>query len=247
MGKGLLGHLLECAGQVCGGYFADSNLKKVPNLKQLGFPYAIISPVGEGIITKVQDTGGLIDLRTVKEQLLYEVHNPREYITPDVVADFTTVQLEEIKENQILVKGGSGKERPHSLKVSVGYHAGYLGEGEISYAGTGALERAQLSKEILYERLSPHFDHLRVDIIGISSIHRKQFNESEPYEVRVRAAGRHRQKMYAERIGHEVESLYLNGPAAGGGARKHVTDSIGIISTLIARNKVKSKVEFLET
>src|SRR5699024_9017200 len=116
-------------------------------------------------------TGGLIDLRTVKEQLLYEVHNPTEYITPDVIADFTTVQIEEIGENQVKVFNGSGREKTNSFKVSLGYHAGFLGEGEISYAGTNAVERAELAGEILKERLSGTIPDLRIDYIGLSSVH----------------------------------------------------------------------------
>ena len=247
LGQGtVIGHLLECAGQISGGYFADSMRKRVPNLEKIGFPYAEIYPDGKTIITKAKGTGGLIDLRTVKEQLLYEVHNPNEYITPDVIADFTSVNLSEVGVNRVSINGGSGKERPASLKVSVGYHAGYLGEGEISYAGTDALERAEISKRILVERLSKDIDHLRVDLIGLSAIHRKNISKTKPYEVRVRAAGRHNEKEVAELIGEEVESLYLNGPAAGGGVRKNVKDSIGIISTLISRKRVTSKVEFME-
>lgn len=247
LGQGtVVGHLLECGAQVSGGYFGDTMKKKVPNLANIGFPYADIKPTGDASIKKVEDSGGLINLRTVKEQLLYEVHNPHEYITPDVKADFTSVSLDEVSDNVVSVSNGKGIERPPELKVSVGYRAGYVGEGEISYAGTDALGRAELAKEILQDRLARHIEDFRVDLIGVSSAHRTAFREADPYEVRVRAAGRHENKELAELIGEEVESLYLNGPAAGSGVSKKVINSVGIISTMIARDEVQPKVEILE-
>ena len=248
LGQGTInGHLLECAGQVSGGYFADGNKKNVNDMANIGFPYAEIDSNGQAIIKKAEKTGGLIDLRTVKEQLLYEVHNPAEYITPDVIADFTTVQIEEIGENQVKVFNGSGREKTNSFKVSLGYHAGFLGEGEISYAGTNAVERAELAGEILKERLSGTIPDLRIDYIGLSSVHRTNFDDSLiPYEVRVRAAGYHHSKLQAASIGEEVESLYLNGPYGGGGARKKVTESIGVVSSLIPRDQVNTKIYYRE-
>ncbi|UOR13965.1 DUF1446 domain-containing protein [Halobacillus amylolyticus] len=247
LGQGLVtGHLLECSSQISGGYFADAHNKEVPDLVNIGFPFATIDADGRAVISKVEGTGGLIDLRTVKEQLLYEVHDPAEYKTPDVIVDFSTVQLQEVGKNQVEVLNGSGKERPQSLKVSVGYHAGYLGEGEISYAGTSALTRAEIAGEILKKRLIDDFPNLRIDFIGLSSVHRTHFNGSTPYEVRLRAAGYHDSEQMARLIGEEVEALYLNGPAAGGGARKKVTESIGVLSTLINREKVQAEVYFNE-
>lgn len=248
LGQGTVtGHLLECAAQVSGGYFADTDKKKVDNLANVGFPYAKIKANGESIITKVKGTGGLIDLRTVKEQLLYEIHNPAKYMTPDVIADFSTVRLKELGRDEVSVWNGKGKERPNSLKVSVGYHAGYLGEGEISYAGIKAVERAELAGEILKERLSKKINDLRVDYIGLSSLHRKNFSDSTiPYEIRLRVAGYHLLRNVAILIGEEVEGLYLNGPSGGGGARKKVTESIGIVSTLIPRDEIKSFVHLKE-
>ncbi len=138
----VIGHLLECGGQVAGGYFADPGKKEVPKLAESGFPFADVKEDGTAIITKVEGTGGVINLATVKEQLLYEVTNPHQYITPDVIADFTSVHLQEIKLNQIQVSGGTGIPRPETLKVSVGYEAGVIGEGEISYAGSNALGKS---------------------------------------------------------------------------------------------------------
>ncbi len=247
LGQGtLIGHLLECAGQITGGYFADPGRKEVTGLSNLGFPLAIVEPNGDAVITKLSDTGGTVNLQTVKEQLLYEIHDPKNYYTPDCIADFTSVQLKEIGKDQVLVQGGTGKRKPETLKVSVGYHAGYLGEGEISYAGSTAQARAELAENILKERLNPLHSHLRTDLIGVSSLHHGQFGIHSPYEVRLRIASLCRTQEEAKKIGHEVESLYTNGPAGGGGARKKVEEVIGIISTLIDRTSISTKTEVWE-
>lgn len=243
LGQGtVIGHLLECAGQITGGYFADPGKKEVPNLAHLGFPYAIIQPDGSAVITKPEGTGGVINLQTVKEQLLYEVHNPEEYVTPDVIANFSTVQLERIGPNMVAVRNGTGKEKPAKLKVSVGYKAGFLGEGEISYAGPNSVARAKLAGEIIRQRLEEEYPGLRIDYIGLSSVHRTFFDHSLPYEVRLRVAHLCSTKEKAERIGEEVEALYTNGPAGGGGARKRVTEIVGVVSSFISREKIKTEV-----
>lgn len=242
LGQGtIVGHLLECAGQITGGYFADPGRKDVNDLANLAFPYAIIDEDGTATITKLPNTGGVVNLQTVKEQLLYEVHDPQNYLTPDCVADFTNVQLTDLGDNCVHVKGGTGKKRPDSLKVSVGYHAGYLGEGEISYAGSTAVDRAELAKEILFSRLKKEYPDLRIDFIGVSSLHHTQFGQCHPYEVRIRAVALCETKQSASRIGHEVEALYTNGPAGGGGARKRTEEMIGIVSILINREKIAIK------
>lgn len=244
LGQGtIVGHLLECAGQITGGYFADPITKPVTNLDTLGHPFADVFADGSAIISKVSGTGGVVNLATVKEQLLYEVVNPHAYLTPDVSANFTTVQLEEIGANQVKVWGGTGKEKPSTLKVSVGYQAGFLGEGEISYAGANALARAKLAGDTLEKRLKADFPDLRTDYVGVSAIHRTDFNHHlEPYEVRLRLAANAATAQKAAIIGEEVEALYTNGPAGGGGARKYVTELVGIVSVLVDREKVNSEV-----
>lgn len=244
LGQGtIVGHLLECAGQITGGYFADPITKPVTNMDTLGHPFADVFADGTAIISKVAGTGGVVNLATVKEQLLYEVINPHAYLTPDVSANFTTVQLEEMGENQVKVWGGTGQEKPSTLKVSVGYQAGFLGEGEISYAGANALARAQLAGETLEKRLKTDFPDLRTDYVGVSAIHRTDFNRHiEPYEVRLRLAANAETAQKAAIIGEEVEALYTNGPAGGGGARKYVTELVGIVSVLVDRKKVSPEV-----
>lgn len=245
LGQGtIVGHLLECAGQITGGYFADPITKPVTNMDTLGHPFADVFADGTAIISKVAGTGGVVNLATVKEQLLYEVVNPHAYLTPDVSANFTTVQLEEMGDNQVKVWGGTGQEKPSTLKVSVGYQAGFLGEGEISYAGANALARAQLAGDTLEKRLKADFPDLRTDYVGVSAIHRTDFeHQIEPYEVRLRLAVNADSAQKAALVGEEVEALYTNGPAGGGGARKYVTELVGIVSVLVDREKVNSEVK----
>ena len=238
-----VGHLLECAGQICGGYFADPGRKDVPNMAWLGFPYADVDEGGGATIGKVAGTGGRIDLATAKEQLLYEVTDPYGYLTPDVAADFSTVQLSQRGVDRVAVSGARGNGRPAQLKVSVGYVAGYVGEGEIGYGGTNAFARARLAADIVRERLNGQFDQLRVDLIGSTSLNgRSFFSDENPYEVRLRVAARAATAERAALVGDEVEALYTNGPAGGGGTRKYVQEQVGIVSTLIDRDRVHAGV-----
>ncbi|WP_337044301.1 acyclic terpene utilization AtuA family protein [Emticicia sp. 17c] len=249
LGKGtVIGHLLECAGHITGGYFADPVKKPVDDMAHLGHPFADVFPDGSAVISKVAGTGGIINLQTAKEQLLYEVINPHEYFTPDVIADFTTVQLKEIGHNQVKVTGGTGKVKPQTYKVSVGYKAFYLGEGEIAYAGPSALERAQLAGEIIYTRLKDLYTDIRIDYLGNNAIHRTNFgHESVPYEIRLRVAAKASNEAAAALVGEELEALYTNGPAGGGGVRKMTNEVIGIVSTLIDRDKIRPIVSFFES
>ncbi len=249
MGKGtVIGHLMECAGQVTGGYFADGVKKKVEGLDKLGHPFADIFSDGSATISKIEGTGGVVNLHTAKEQLLYEVMNPHEYFTPDVIADFTSVHLKELGIDQVQVSGGSGKKKPATYKVSLGYKAFYLGEGEISYAGAAAYERAQLAGDIIQKRLQPVFDDIRIDFIGVQSMHKTTFgHETKPYEVRLRVAAKASTQEEAALVGEEVEALYTNGPAGGGGARKYVNEVIGIVSTLIDRDSISPQVNIFKS
>jgi hypothetical protein len=243
----VMGHLLECGGQVTGGYYADPGVKDVPRFAELGFPFAEIEPDGRFVIAKPEDTGGVVNLMSVKEQLLYEVTDPRGYATPDVLADFTTVQIRPAGTERVAVSGATGRPRPQQLKVSIGYHAGWVGEGEISYGGPNARARAELAAETLRARLAPEFAELRVDLIGLSSLHGRPLHAvGEPYEIRVRVAGRAGIREKAERVGEEVEALWTNGPGGGGGARKYLREQIGVVSTLIERSRVRPELHVTE-
>jgi hypothetical protein len=243
-----VGHLLECAGQLTGGYFADPGRKDVPDMAHLGFPYAVVDADGNAELMKVPGTGGTISLMTCKEQLFYEVTDPHAYLTPDVAADFTGVTLRETGPDRIAVAGASARGRPEKLKVSVGYRHGFIGEGEISYAGPNAAARARLAGDVVRERLCGTVDELRIDLIGIDSGHRRFYgNQPEPYEVRLRVAGRAATRALAETVGEEVEALFTNGPAAGGGVRRSTREVIGVVSALIPRDRVACATHYLAT
>ena len=171
LGRGVLvGHLLECAGQVTGGYFADPGVKDVSDLARLGFPIGEVREDGELVVTKVAGSGGTVTARTVKEQLLYEIHDPKAYLQPDVIADFSEVRVEEIGPDRVRVNGGKGAPKTGLLKTSVGYVDSYVGEGQISYAGPNAVARARLALEIVRERLTltgVDITESRFDLIGI--------------------------------------------------------------------------------
>src|SRR3954469_5446653 len=252
LGQGTVaGHLLECAGQITGGYFADPGYKDVEGLARLGFPIGEVGEDGALVITKVAGSGGAVTAQTCKEQLLYEVHDPRQYIQPDVVADFSQVKVEEIAADRVRVSGGRGAKRTGTLKVSVGYIDSYIGEGQISYAGPGALARGRLALEIVRERLQltgVETSELRFDLIGVDSLHGAEISAraNEPYEVRVRVAGRTESLREAVRIGNEVETLYTNGPAAGGGVTKSARDVVAVASVLLPRDLAKPSVRFVE-
>jgi hypothetical protein len=157
------------------------------------------------------------------------------------------VTLDETATDRIDVRGARGRPRPGQLKASVGYLAGYVGEGEIGYAGTNADARAQLAAQIVRERLNGRFSELRIDLVGSTSLHGRAFDSDErPYEVRLRVAARASSREEAAVVGDEVEALYTNGPAGGGGTRKYVTEQIGIVSTLIDRALVAPQVAIRE-
>jgi hypothetical protein len=252
LGQGTVaGHLLECAGQITGGYFADPGYKDIPDLARLGFPIGEVGEDGSLVVTKVPGSGGAVTAQTCKEQLLYEVHDPSQYFQPDVVADFSQVSVEEIAPDRVRVSGGRGTKRTGTLKVSVGYIDSFIGEGQISYAGPGALARGRLALDIVRERLKltgVATNELRFDLIGMDSLHGAQVSAhgNEPYEVRVRVTGRTENLREAMRIGNEVETLYTNGPAGGGGAWKSARDVVAVASVLLPRELAKPQVRFVE-
>ena len=250
VGRGtLVGHLLECAGQVTGGYFADPGYKDVDDLSRLGFPIAEVSEHGAVVITKVPGSGGRVTPATCKEQLRYEIHDPAAYVTPDTVADFSRVRITEVGHDRVAVDGATGRPRPASLKVSLGYRDGYIGEGQISYAGSGAVERARLAALVVTERLRQTgilADEVRCDLIGVDALHGAAMSgrSCQPYDVRLRVAARTRAIEHARRIGREVEALYTNGPAGGGGATKSTREVLSVASTFVPRELVPCSVRY---
>ena len=251
MGQGtLIGHLLECAGQITGGYFADPGYRDVPNLATLGFPIAEVGENGVAVITKVAGSGGCVTTATCTAQLLYEIENPARYLQPDVIADFSKVTLTQIGPDRVQVEGGNGWPRPDTLKVTVGHRDGFIGEGQISYAGPGAQARGQLALDVMQARLHAaglgDFDG-RYELIGVNAILGDTLAQGyQPYEVRARVALRVSTKKQAEQVANEVEALYLNGPAGGGGVTKSVREVIAAASVLMPRDGIHTAVTFLE-
>ncbi|MFE7225729.1 acyclic terpene utilization AtuA family protein [Nocardioides sp. NPDC057577] len=242
----MIGHLLECAGQITGGYFADPGHKDVSGLARLGFPFADVTADGSAEISKLADTGGMVTRSTVREQLLYEVTDPSAYLTPDVRLDLRQASVREVGTDRVAVEGAVGRPRPDQLKVSVGYHAGFRSEAEISYVGPNALARARLAGEIVAERLRGVGVDVRLDVVGSIGIDARGTEDLRDHECRLRVAALG-DRAQADDVCHEVEALYTNGPAGGGGVRTSVTEVIGIVSTYIPRAAVTPRVTLLET
>jgi hypothetical protein len=247
-----VGHLLECAGQVTGGYYADPGKKDVPDPAHLGFPIAEVAEDGSFTISKVDGSGGLVNTHTCTEQLIYEIHDPTAYKTPDVVADFSKVNFEQKGKDCVAVAGFTGRQRPETLKVSIGYIDSYIGEGQISYAGAGAAKRGQLALDTVKERLRViglDIVEEKYDLIGINSMHGKAISssvKSDPYEVRARVAVRVKSMAEANLVANEVEALYVTGPAGGAGAMKSSRQVVAVCSTFIPRDLAEPIVVYEE-
>ncbi len=250
-----IGHLLECGAQVTGGYFSDPGFKDVPEPWNFGFPIAEVQSDGSAVITKVEGTGGAVTLQTVKEQILYEVHDPANYLTPDVVVNFTTVNLEQLGPDRVRVTHISGKPRTPTLKVSIGCTEGYIGEDMFFYAGPGALRRARLAKRILEERfkiVGLDAEEVRIDFLGMNAIHGEATPENapEPYEIAVRVAARTRSREEAVKVGREVDGMAVSGIAHTGKRVPHqdrTREIIGVWSSLVPRESVPATVTYFES
>jgi hypothetical protein len=243
-GATMAGHLLECGAQVSGGYFADPGLKDVPGLEDVGFPIAEIAADGSCIVSKASRTGGLVDERTVKEQLLYELHDPAAYITPDVVADITQATVAQIGPDQVRLSGVRGHPRTATLKANVFFDGGWFGEGEISYAGPNAEARARLAMDVMQKRMGS-FMKLRFDLIGVSSIlgddsgrMLKAAPTGAMTDIRLRVAGQHQELAMVDRLLRELTALWTGGPAGGGGVRVAKRQRLSTQSCLVARDQL---------
>jgi len=248
LGRGTLtGHLMECGMQVTGGYFADPGYKDVPRLADCGFPIAEVQPDGSFIITKLADTGGCVTPATVKEQLLYEVHDPAAYVTPDVVASFGNVSISEVGADRVRISGAEGTPRPDRLKVTIGFDGGFLGEGGVSYAGPNARARAELAAEVVRQRLNrinQFTGNLRIDLIGVNSLYQTaEIPAGDSADVRLHVALRSTDRDEIDTMLWEVESLLCCGPAGGGGYRGQVTPCVVTHSALIGRDQVRPAFE----
>ncbi len=254
MGKAIMvGHLLECSAQVSGGYFADPGFKEVPELARMGYPIAEVSEDGDVVITKVEGSGGLVNAQTCKEQLIYEIHDPKCYKTPDGIADFSQVTVEEIGPNRVRLAGATGYERPATLKVMVGYSDCFIGEGQMSYGGTNSLARAELAGRVVLERLKEdgaQIDEIRVDYVGFNSLYGNQIsthmcpNKDTLPEIRLRVSGRTKDRANAQLVAMEVEALYVSGPSGGGGAETSVREVVSMASVFVPRAIITQTVSY---
>lgn len=244
----VVGHLLECGAQVCGGCFGDpvKPEKAVPGIERLGFPYADVAADGSLWISKLETAGGRVDPATCKEQLLYEMHDPAAYFTPDCVLDITDLEMFQDGPNRVRVIKGHAQPRTPTYKVTVGYHDGYIGEGQISYAGINAVAKARWAADIVQARLKERgfsYSEVRVDLIGMSSLHGLEEIRPEPYEVRLRLALRTDNRAAAEAVGFETRALHVNGPGSGGGgADPVVREILAVQSVLLPRHLVDPQV-----
>jgi len=246
-----VGHLLECGSQLTGGVYYDPGYKDIPDPANIGFPIAEVSADGRVVITKADATGGVVNLQVVKEQLIYEVHDPANYITPDVTLDFSGVSLRRVGDDRVEVLGVRGKPAPERLKATVCFEGGWLGEGEISVAGPNCLARARSIAEVLLERLRRRKLKVqsRVDLIGIASVHDddsgtlwRAYTGPEPADIRVRLAVAGAAHDEVDQAAREVLALLCCGPAGSGGARWRTTPRIRTQSYLVPRTRVRPQV-----
>ncbi len=249
----LLGHLMECAGQLTGGYYADPGYKDVENLHLLGFPIAEIDQDGDILISKVVGSGGLVSVDVCKEQLLYEIGDPSCYITPDGIADFSKVTFEQTGKDRVLARNAVTKGEPVSYKVNIGYQDCYVGEASLSFGGSNAFNRAKLAAEIVEKRLKllgVAVDEYRVDFIGYNSLYRDSISSlitpNVCNEIRLRIAARAKTRAAVTKVVREVECLYINGPAGSSGISSQVDDIVSIENILIPRETIHSTVTYFE-
>ncbi len=248
----ICGHLLECGAQVSGAYFVDPGFKDVPNLETVGFPIAEVEDDGTFVITKPKGTGGCVTKATVTEQLLYEMHDPANYLVPEVSADITDLTLFEEGEDRIKVCGIRGKKPPEKLKVTVCLDGGWMAETEMSYSGSNAFARAELAGKIVKDRMQQKgFNgQIRMDVIGAYSVldggkNKIASKKKLPFDgdYRLRLSLIVQDKNYAQMLCDELQMLYCSGPAAGGGYRGNISQQMSSASILVERSLVEPFIE----
>ncbi|HET8912941.1 MAG TPA: acyclic terpene utilization AtuA family protein [Ktedonobacteraceae bacterium] len=245
----VVGHLLECSGQSTGGNFGG-DWRSIPDFAHLGYPIAEIWENGDAIITKAPGTGGRVNFDTVREQLLYEVHNPAHYLTPDVDVDMTTLSLTETGDNEVRVTGTTGRPAPETLKIVAGYEDGYMGQATLGYAWPDALAKAQMAAEIIVQQMREtglETEETVVEYLGYNSIHgplADPVHAADLNEVYLRIAVRCREKRDAARLARLFPPLALSGPPfiGGAGGIAEPRGLLGIWPTLADRNLIEEYV-----
>jgi hypothetical protein len=249
----IAGHIIECGAQASGGN-CQFEWQNIPDMANVGFPIAEGSPDGSFVITKHEGTGGRVNLPSVKEQLVYEMGDPHEYITPDCIADFTTIQLESAGENRVRVFGVKGRPATDTLKVSISYSAGFKAVGTLVYAWPDAYAKAQTADKILrarLERLGLQFEQVLTEFVGVNATHGLLAGSPAPDapEVQLRVGVRGSDRSAVERFTKEIAPLILTGPPAVtgfAGGRPKVEEIVAYWPALIPKAVITPKVEVLK-
>ena len=245
----VVGHLMECSGQATGGNFGG-DWRSIPNLAHIGYPIAEVAENGDAVLTKAPNTGGRVSFDTLREQLLYEVHDPAHYLTPDVDVDMTTLHMEEIAPDQVRVSGATGRPAPETFKVVAGYEDGYMGQATIGYAWPDALAKAQLAAQIVQQQMTESGlqpEETLIEYLGYNSIHGPLADPAASEglnEVYLRIAVRCKEKRDADKLGRLLTPLGLSGPPFIGGA-SGITASrglLGIWPTLVPRGVIEEYI-----
>ena len=245
----VVGHLMECSGQATGGNFGG-DWRSIPNLAHIGYPIAEVAENGDAVLTKAPNTGGRVSFDTLREQLLYEVHDPAHYLTPDVDVDMTTLYMEELGPDQVRVKGATGRPAPETFKVVAGYEDGYMGQATIGYAWPDALAKAQLAAQIVQQQMTESGlqpEETLIEYLGYNSIHGPLADPAASEglnEVYLRIAVRCKEKRDADKLGRLLTPLGLSGPPFIGGA-SGITASrglLGIWPTLVPRGVIEEYI-----
>jgi hypothetical protein len=246
----IAGHIIECGAQ-CSGGNCQYDWRNVPDLANVGFPIVEAAPDGTFVVTKHEGTGGWVNVPSVKEQLLYEMGDPHEYITPDCVADFTTIHLEDAGRDRVRVFGIEGKPATEFLKVSVSYTAGYKAVGTLVYSWPDAFEKARAADQILrarLERLGLGFDQILTEFVGANATHGPLAGEPsrDLAEVQLRVGVRGPDKKAIERFTKEIAPLILTGPpgvTGFAGGRPKVEEIVAYWPALIPKTEITPRVE----
>ncbi len=250
----IAGHILECGGQSSGGNFLG-DWQSVPNLAEIGFPIAEAYPNGEFVVTKHNNTGGKVSFATVAEQLVYEIGDPSTYITPDCVADFTSIKLEDKGNDRVKVNSIKGKESTEFYKVSCSYESGYSASASLTYSWPHALTKAKAADKILRKRmenLKLNFEEIRTEFVGYDSCHgplSEKIDEDKINEVMLRIAVRSHDYASVERFGKEIAPLILTGPPSVtgfAGGRPKPSEVVAYWPALIPKKLVKPEVKIIE-
>ncbi|MBI3818812.1 MAG: DUF1446 domain-containing protein [Planctomycetes bacterium] len=242
------GHIIECGPQCTGGNY--SNWRDVPNLAKIGYPIAECREDGSFVITKHEGTGGLVDTKTVASQLLYEMGDPKRYIGPDIVADFTSIQMKQDGRDRVRVTGVRGAPATPTYKVSIAYRKGYKAQGQLTIAGPDAVEKAKLCADVVFERLAMdncNFapEERLVELIGTGVCHAGIVNNADPVEVVLRIGVKSMDEKKVARFGYEIAPLVTSGPpgvTGFAGGRPAPAEIIAYWPALIQKNKIQTNV-----